>query len=81
MFLSILPQFARTDVAWPVPAQFAVLGGTFVLLAAAFYLPLGLAAGRVLGARPRIARLTTKITGAAMILVGLALFAERVLQP
>ncbi|MEV6740801.1 hypothetical protein AB0N14_29200 [Streptomyces sp. NPDC051104] len=44
------------------------------------HVPLGHAADRVPGARPGAARATTKVAGAAMILVGLALLAERVLQ-
>lgn len=45
-----------------------------------FYLPLGYAADRVLGTRPRVAEVTTKVAGVAMILVGAALLAERVAQ-
>ncbi len=41
------------------------------------YLPLGLAADRVLGARPRIAHVTTRIAGISMILVGVLMVAER----
>jgi threonine/homoserine/homoserine lactone efflux protein len=76
IFLSILPQFARTG-GWPLPVQLAVLGGLFTALTGAFYLPLGYASDRVLGARPGIARTTTTIAGIAMILVGIALLAER----
>ena len=78
IFLSILPQFTRTTDPWPVPAQLALLGGIFMLITAVFYLGLGLMADRVLGARPHVAVVTTKVAGAAMILVGLALLAERI---
>ncbi|MET8885366.1 LysE family translocator [Streptomyces rubiginosohelvolus] len=77
IFLSILPQFAHPTDTWPLPLQLAALGGVFILICTLVYLPLGLAADRVLGARPRAAALTTKVAGAAMILVGLVLLAER----
>lgn len=78
VFLAVLPQFTRS-AGWPVPAQLATLGGVFVAICALFYLPLGHTAHRVLGARPGIARATTRIAGASMILVGLALLAERLI--
>ncbi|WBB75171.1 LysE family translocator [Micromonospora sp. WMMD1128] len=80
IFLSILPQFTRTAGGWPAPAQLATLGGIFVLIVALFYLPLGHAADRVLGARPRIARITTGVAGAAMVLMGAALLIERIVE-
>jgi threonine/homoserine/homoserine lactone efflux protein len=80
VFLSILPQFARPAASWPLPAQLAVLGGVYILICAAFYLPLGHTAARVLGARPGVARATTRVAGASMVLVGLALLAERLMQ-
>jgi threonine/homoserine/homoserine lactone efflux protein len=63
-----------------MPVQFAALGGIFILITALFYLPLGYAADRVLGARPRVAHITTKIAGIAMIVVGTALLAERIVE-
>lgn len=79
IFLSILPQFTRTG-GWPLPVQLAVLGAVFTALTGAFYLPLGYASDRVLGARPGVARVTTRVAGVAMILVGIALLAERLAQ-
>lgn len=78
IFLAVLPQFTRS-AGWPVPAQLATLGGVFVAICALFYLPLGHIAHRVLGARPGIARVTTKIAGASLILVGVALLTEQVI--
>ncbi|WP_197373887.1 LysE family translocator [Mycolicibacterium baixiangningiae] len=77
IFLAILPQFARPSSTWPMPLQLAALGLVFVALCAAVYLPLGHVAHRLLGARPRLAHITTRISGVAMILVGVALVAER----
>lgn len=78
IFLAILPQFTQTSGGWPLPLQFAVLGGVFILIIAVFYVPLGYAADRVLGRRPRVARITTQIAGVAMIIVGAALFTEHI---
>jgi threonine/homoserine/homoserine lactone efflux protein len=80
IFLAVLPQFTQPAARWPVPLQLAALGGVFVLCCAAFYLPLGYASDRILGARPRVARTTTTIAGVAMVLVGLGLLAERLVQ-
>ena len=77
LFLSILPQCERPEAAWPLPAQLATLGAVFIVICAAFYLPLGHAADRVLGARPGVARAVSKVAGCAMIVVGLGLLAER----
>ena len=52
----------------------------FVVIAAAFYLVLGHAAIRVLGARPAVARATARLAGVAMILVGAVLLFERGVQ-
>lgn len=80
LFLSILPQFARANQPWPLPVQLAVLGMVFVLICGVFYLVLGFAANRVLGSRPRVAQITTRVAGIAMILVGLALLGERAVE-
>jgi threonine/homoserine/homoserine lactone efflux protein len=79
IFVSILPQFTQSTNGWPLPVQLALLGGVYILITALFYLPLGYAATRVLGARPRIAHITTRIAGIAMIIVSLALLAERII--
>ena len=80
IFLAILPQFTDAGRGWPVPVQLATLGGIFIAICALFYLSLGHAANRVLGARPGLARATTKVAGMAMIFVGVGLLAERVYQ-
>lgn len=80
LFLSILPQFAHSTNSLPMPAQFAVLGAEYVVLAGLIYFPLGLAAHHVLGARPGVAVQMTKVAGVAMILGGIALLGERILH-
>lgn len=80
IFLAILPQFTRADASWPIAAQLAALGAVFTVICLVFYVALGFAADRVLGSRPRVARVTTRVAGAAMILVGLVLIAERAVE-
>jgi threonine/homoserine/homoserine lactone efflux protein len=80
LFLSIQPQFTRPTSGWPIPLQLATLGAIFTLACALFYLPLGYTSDRVLGARPAAARATTKFAGVAMVVVGLALIGERLIE-
>lgn len=77
IFLAILPQFANRDFAWPMPLQLMTLGIVFILLTPLIYVPLGLAARRLMGARPGAALITTRIAGAAMLLLGLGLVVEK----
>lgn len=79
LFLAILPQFAHASIPWPLPVQLGALGGVYVLISILFLASLGLAAERVLGARPGVARATSTVAGVAMVLAGVALLIERVL--
>jgi homoserine/homoserine lactone efflux protein len=78
LFLAALvPQFI--DTARPAAAQFAILGGTFMLSDAVVYTILGLFAAR---ARPllttrKAVRITNRITGAAMLGAAVRIGAER----
>lgn len=80
IFLAILPQFTRSGQGWPIAVQFAVLGTTFTLICGLFYLALGYAANRIVESRPNLARTTTRIAGVAMIVVGLVLVIERIIE-
>ena len=80
VFLAILPQFARPSAAWPMTAQLAVLGSTFVVICGLFYLALGSLSDRVLAARPLASGVLTKLAGIAMVGVGAALLIERLLD-
>jgi threonine/homoserine/homoserine lactone efflux protein len=77
LFLALLPQFTDPDGTWPIPAQIAVLGLAFVLSCGAFYSALGLSARTILKARPAESRLVSRVSGTAMILLGLLLLVER----
>jgi threonine/homoserine/homoserine lactone efflux protein len=77
MFLALLPQFTDPTGNWPLPAQLGLLGLVFVASCAAFYLCLGSFARRILLSRPAAARVITRFSGAAMIVIGALLLAER----
>jgi threonine/homoserine/homoserine lactone efflux protein len=77
VFLAILPQFTSPRGNWPLTVQLAVLGLVFTLTCAAFYLCIGSFAGKILRARPGAARVITRFSGTAMIVIGALLLAER----
>jgi threonine/homoserine/homoserine lactone efflux protein len=80
IFLALLPQFTNPQWSWPVAGQLGVLGLTFTLTCAVFYLCLGLLARTVLHARPAAARALSRISGTAMIVIGTMLIAERLIS-
>lgn len=79
LFLAVLPQFTNPSRGWPLAAQLATLGLVFTLTCGAFYLCLGSAAERILRTRPGAARVLTRVSGAAMAVIGALLLAERLL--
>ncbi|TDD73309.1 LysE family translocator [Actinomadura darangshiensis] len=79
IFLALLPQFADPSDGWPMPAQLAVLGLTFMITCALFYLGLGALIRTALTADPAAARWTGRLSGAAMIAVGAWLVLDHLL--
>jgi threonine/homoserine/homoserine lactone efflux protein len=79
LFLALLPQFTDRHGSWPLPGQLALLGGIFTLTCGTFYLGLGSVVRAVLLPGPGTARAITRLSGAAMIVIGAALLAERFL--
>jgi threonine/homoserine/homoserine lactone efflux protein len=77
IFLALLPQFTDPRGNWPPAAQLGVLGLVFVASCAVFYLCLGSVARRVLSSRPAAARAISRLSGAAMIVIGALLLADR----
>jgi homoserine/homoserine lactone efflux protein len=78
LFLAALvPQFI--DPARPAPAQFVILGSIFMLSDAVLYSLLAIfaARARTLLSSPRAARLTHRISGAAMLGVAVRIGTER----
>lgn len=80
IFLAILPQFADQTGGWPYSTQLAVLGSVFVVTCGIFYVFIGLGAHAVLRTRPRLSRLTPRISGIAMIAIGALLLTERLMS-
>jgi threonine/homoserine/homoserine lactone efflux protein len=76
VFLALLPQFTSPRASWPVTVQLAVLGLVFTLTCGTFYLGMGSFARRILDARPATARAIRRLSGAAMIVIGVLLLAE-----
>ncbi|MBW9213220.1 LysE family translocator [Mumia sp. zg.B53] len=79
LFLAMLPQFTDPRGTWSAPVQLGTLGLPFVATCGLFYTALGLGARAVLGARPAASRVLTRVSGVAMVVVGIALLAERLL--
>ncbi|WP_130452253.1 LysE family translocator [Zhihengliuella halotolerans] len=78
LFVALLPQFTDAAAAWPVAGQIGALGAVHLVSCAAVYASVGLAARRVLGARPTAARMVSRLSGAAMVAIGVILLVERV---
>jgi threonine/homoserine/homoserine lactone efflux protein len=79
VFVALLPQFTNPHWSWPLTAQLGLLGLIFMLSCGAFYLCLGFFARMILHARPAAARAVTSFSGAAMVVVGALLLAERLI--
>lgn len=77
LFLALLPQFTDSSARWPVAAQILVLGGLHVATCAVIYLAVGVGARVVLAARPRLARVVSRCSGAAMVVLGVVLVVEQ----
>lgn len=77
IFLALLPQFAKPTASWPMAAQIGILGLTFMATCAIFYFILGSLARTVLRARPAVARVVSRFSGAAMVVIGAVLLVER----
>ncbi|POX38546.1 lysine transporter LysE [Streptomyces sp. Ru73] len=80
LYIALLPQFAAahdSGSGWPLAAQIAVLGLVHMANCGAVYTGVGVLARTVLRARPTVARAVTRVSGAAMILIGALLLVER----
>lgn len=80
LFLALLPQFTDPATPWPIGAQIVVLGLVHVASCTGVYFTVALGARKVLGARPAAARTVTRSSGAAMVGIGILLFAEQLLH-
>lgn len=79
LFLALLPQFVARGAGMPFAAQIAVLGLVHTANCAVVYVGVGATARRVLRTRPAVATAVSRCSGAAMIVIGVLLLAERLL--
>jgi threonine/homoserine/homoserine lactone efflux protein len=77
LFLALLPQFTSPRWSWPLALQLGFLGLIFMLSCGSFYLCVGTFARKALHTRPTVARVITRLSGAAMIVIGTLLLVER----
>ncbi|MEC3893119.1 LysE family translocator [Nocardiopsis sp. LDBS1602] len=77
LFVALLPQFTDPDGGWPLAAQIGTLGLVHTASCGVIYLGVGVLARRVLGARPAAARMVTRVSGAAMVIIGAILLIGR----
>lgn len=77
LFVALLPQFTDTSGAWGLSVQLGALGLVHVVNTAIIYSVLGVTVRVVLRGRPRVARIVTRVSGIAMILIALTLAAEQ----
>ncbi|WP_326640047.1 LysE family translocator [Streptosporangium sp. NBC_01755] len=77
LFLALLPQFTVPGAAWPVAAQIMMLGLVHVAGCGVVYTGVGAGARLVLRARPAAALWVTRLSGVAMIVLGMVLLAEQ----
>ena len=76
VFVTILPRFADPRGSLPIPVQLGLLGLTFVVTCALVYPCVGIAAQALLGTKPVIASTMSRVSGVAMIVVGVILLVE-----
>ena len=76
-YVALVPQFVSPEASLPVPVQSGLLGLTFVLLVAVVYSCVALLARKILHSRPAAARRVTLASGIIMVVLGVALLAER----
>ena len=74
----LLPQFTDAAGGWPIPVQLAVLGLIFVASCALVYSVVGMGARTVLRVRPSAIRMLSRVSGAAMVVLAVALVVEQV---
>lgn len=80
-FLALLPQFTRQSADWSSTWQIGALGLVFVLSCGAFYAALGTTTRVVFRGRPGVALALSRVSGVAMIGIGIAVIIERMVAP
>lgn len=78
LFVALLPQFVRSQAGWSAAGQIVALGCVHMVNVGSVYSVVGLGSKIVLSTRPKAARRVSQLSGVAMILVAILLFAEQV---
>jgi threonine/homoserine/homoserine lactone efflux protein len=80
LFFAVLPQFVAHSAPWPPTAQLATFAAVHIAGCAIVYSTVAVTARTVLSTRPSAARRTIRMSGVAMVIVGLALLAEATIR-
>src|ERR1700744_126077 len=76
LFLALLPQFTRRDVAWSISEQIGALGLVQIVNCGVVYSLVGIGSRIVLRTRPQVARKGSQFSGGAMIALALLFVVE-----
>lgn len=76
LFLALLPQFTDPAAGWPVPAQVGALGAVYITTCGLFYTAIGTGARTLAARRPGALRAIPRLSGAAMVALGLAMLGQ-----
>ena len=79
LFVAVLPQFVDRHGGLPTAVQIGVLGAIHMTNCAVAYLALGTLARTTLAGRPTAAHAVTRVSGVAMIFLGVLLLVDRAL--
>ena len=79
LFLALLPQFTDPAGSWSLPVQIISLGLIHLFSCGVVYFLVGFSSQTILRTRPRAAQIVSQISGIAMIVIALLLFAEQIL--
>jgi threonine/homoserine/homoserine lactone efflux protein len=77
LFLALLPQFTDPVGTLPLAGQIVALGVVHIASCAVVYIAVGTGARAVLRTRPSAARIMSRVSGVAMLVIGLVLVVER----
>ncbi|MGY6499094.1 MAG: LysE family translocator [Microcella sp.] len=76
-FVALFPQFVSAAAPWPLPAQLAVLGATWIAVSSVLYAALAFTSRRVFARVPRAAAVIAAIAASSMVIMGVVLIAEQ----
>ncbi|SOE84443.1 Threonine/homoserine/homoserine lactone efflux protein [Burkholderia sp. YR290] len=77
LFVALLPQFTSRSGAWSISEQMGAMGIVHILNCAVVYTLVGVSSKIVLRTRPKVARVISQVSGAAMIAIAVLLLLEQ----